>query len=135
MNLDLTVRKLPNSPMINLKLILLNTTEVQLASHTVGLCGSDIHFWSDGFIDKWIVREPVVLGHESSATVVKVGSLVTHLQVGDRVAVEPGIACLQCRVCKEGDYNLCPDVLFHGVAPLGGSLRRFYNQSAAFCHK
>ena len=86
-------------------------------------------------MDKWVVKEPVILGHESSATVVKVGTHVKHVKVGDRVAVEPGIACLNCQVCEEGNYNLCPDVQFFGVAPLGGSLRRRYNQRAAFCHK
>lgn len=74
-------------------------------------------------------------GHESSATVVKVGSHVKNLRAGDRVSVEPGIGCLSCTVCKNGFYNLCPDVLFHGVPPTGGSLRRYYNHSSAFCHK
>ncbi|CAG2170924.1 unnamed protein product [Oppiella nova] len=101
----------------------------------VGICGSDIHFWKDGGIDKWVVKNPIVLGHEGSATVIKVGAKVKNFKVGDRVAVEPGIACLNCQVCKDGNYNLCPDVMFYGVEPLGGALRRYYNQSAAFCHK
>lgn len=109
--------------------------EVQLASHTVGICGSDVHFWKDGKIDKWVINEPIVTGHESSATVVKVGSLVKNIKVGDRVSVEPGIGCMSCNVCKNGFYNLCEDVIFHGVPPTGGSLRRYYNHNSAFVHK
>lgn len=109
--------------------------EVQLASHTVGICGSDVHFWKDGKIDKWVINEPLVTGHESSATVIKVGSHVKNVQPGDRVSVEPGTGCMSCQVCKDGFYNLCPDVVFHGVPPTGGALRRFYNHSSAFVHK
>ncbi|CAG2106416.1 unnamed protein product [Medioppia subpectinata] len=109
--------------------------EVQLASNTVGICGSDVHFWKDGCIDKWVIESPLVTGHESSATVIKVGSHVKNLKVGDRVSVEPGVGCMACQVCKDGFYNLCPDVLFFGVPPTGGSLRRYYNHSSAFCHK
>ncbi|XP_054157943.1 sorbitol dehydrogenase-like [Oppia nitens] len=109
--------------------------EVQLASHTVGICGSDVHFWKDGKIDKWVINEPIVTGHESSATIVKVGSLVKNLKVGDRVSVEPGVGCMACQTCKDGFYNLCPDVTFHAVPPTGGALRRYYNHSSAFCHK
>jgi len=106
-----------------------------LASNTVGICGSDIHFWKDGRIDKWIIKNPVALGHESSATVIKIGSHVTNLKVGDRVSIEPGSACMSCKVCKDGYYNLCPDVLFQSVHPTGGSLRRYYNWNSTFCHK
>ncbi|CAG2181631.1 unnamed protein product, partial [Oppiella nova] len=87
-DLRLEVTELPGDPAPN---------EVQLASHTVGICGSDIHFWKDGGIDKWVVKNPIVLGHEGSATVIKVGAKVKNLKVGDRVAVEPGIACLNCQ--------------------------------------
>jgi len=109
--------------------------EFQLASNTVGICGSDVHFWKDGKIDKWVITEPLVTGHESAATVVKVGSNVKNLKVGDRVSVEPGTGCMACQVCKDGFYNLCPDIAFHAVPPTGGSLRRYYNHSSAFCHK
>ncbi|XP_054157010.1 sorbitol dehydrogenase-like [Oppia nitens] len=109
--------------------------EVQLDSKIVGVCGSDIHFWKDGGIDKFVVDRPTVLGHEASAVVVKVGSRVSNVRVGDRVAIEPGIACLNCQVCKDGNYNICPDVQFQGVPPLGGSLTRRFNLTAAFCHK
>lgn len=110
--------------------------EVQLATHTVGICGSDIHFWIDGRIDAWIIKSPLISGHESSATVIKLGANVKNLKVGDRVSVEPGVACLSCKLCKDGFYNLCADVIFQNVPPDGhGSLRRYYNHSAYFCHK
>jgi len=109
--------------------------EVQVASHTVGICGSDVHFWKDGRIDKWVITDPLVTGHESSATIVKVGSCVKNVKVGDRVVVEPGVGCMSCQTCKDGFYNLCADVTFHGVPPTGGALRRYYNHSSAFVHK
>lgn len=52
----------------------------------------------------------MVLGHESAGVIVAVGESVKHLKVGDRVAIEPGVACRMCVQCKKGRYNLCPDM-------------------------
>lgn len=52
----------------------------------------------------------MVLGHESAGVVVAIGEQVTRVQPGDRVAIEPGVTCLSCEMCKEGAYNLCPNV-------------------------
>ena len=90
---------------------------------------------ANGKCDDFVVTEPIILGHESSATVVGVGSGVTHLKVGDRVAVEPGVPCGQCEYCTGGRYNLCRKVEFQGCPPYGGSLRRVYNHRADFCLK
>ena len=54
---------------------------------------------------------------------------------GDRVAVEPGVPCRLCRFCKEGQYNLCPDMVFCATPPVHGNLTRYYTHAADFCFK
>ncbi|RUS80113.1 hypothetical protein EGW08_012112, partial [Elysia chlorotica] len=74
-------------------------------------------------------------GHEGAGTVVKIGSKVENLKVGDRVAIEPGVPCLRCRVCREGRYNLCPGMQFCATPPVHGNLSRLFRHPAAFCHR
>ncbi|GFY59373.1 sorbitol dehydrogenase [Trichonephila inaurata madagascariensis] len=109
--------------------------EVLIAIHTVGICGSDVHYWKNGAIGDFIVRDPMVLGHESSGTIVKVGTQVKHLNPGDRVCIEPGVPCRKCEFCKGGRYNLCPDVKFSATPPIDGSLCRYFCHDADFCFK
>lgn len=109
--------------------------EVILESHTVGICGSDIHFLTEGRIGPFVMKDPLILGHESSATVLKVGPGVKNLSVGDRVAVEPQIPCRVCESCKHGHYNACPDTKFFATPPYNGSLTRLYKHAADFCFK
>jgi len=109
--------------------------EVILESQTVGICGSDVHFLTEGRIGPFVMKDPLILGHESSATVVKVGPGVKHLKAGDRVAVEPQIPCRICDSCKHGYYNACPDTKFFATPPYGGSLTRLYKHAADFCFK
>ena len=68
--------------------------------NTVGICGSDVHFWTHGAIGSFIVREPMVLGHESSGIVAGIGPGVEGFKVGDRIAIEPGLPCKSCQICK-----------------------------------
>ena len=75
--------------------------EVLVKINHVGVCGSDLHFFEAGRIGNWIVDSDLVLGHESGGTVVEVGSKVEHLKVGDRVALEPGVFCGECEMCKK----------------------------------
>jgi L-iditol 2-dehydrogenase len=77
----------------------------------------------------------MVLGHESSGVVEEVGSAVTHLKKGDRITLEPGVPCRMCQHCKEGRYNLCPDVQFMATPPVDGSMVNYYIHSADFCYK
>jgi len=77
----------------------------------------------------------MVLGHESSGQVVAVGEKVTHLKPGDRVTMEPGVPCRSCHNCKNGRYNLCPDVVFMATPPYEGSLATFALHPADFCYK
>ena len=67
----------------SVKLEVVLITEVQISMHSVGICGSDVHYWKNGAIGDFIVKAPMVLGHESSGTVTKLGSGVTHLKVGE----------------------------------------------------
>ncbi|KIJ70059.1 hypothetical protein HYDPIDRAFT_142987 [Hydnomerulius pinastri MD-312] len=93
-----------------------------------GICGSDIHYLVHGKIGDYELKSgsDMVLGHESSGVISKVGSSVTHLKPGDRVAIEPGATCKTCDACKEGRYQLCPDVKFAATPPYDGTLGRFY---------
>jgi len=109
--------------------------QVLIRMQKVGICGSDVHYWTNGAIGDFVVRAPMILGHESSGIVDEVGEGVTHLQPGDRVAIEPGVPCRYCAFCKEGRYNLCPDIAFCATPPFDGSLARFYAHAADFCYK
>lgn len=79
-----------------------------------GICGSDLHYYHDGGIGDFPVREPMVLGHEMAGTVVGLGPGVEGPAVGTRVAIDPTAPCGVCRWCTGGSYHLCPDVRFAG---------------------
>lgn len=102
---------------------------------SVGICGSDVHYLVHGRIGDFILEKPMIIGHESSGIVHKVGASVKHLKVGDRVAIEPGVPCRYCPDCKQGKYNLCPDVQFCATPPVDGNLTRYYAHAADFCYK
>lgn len=109
--------------------------EVLLEMQSVGICGSDVHYWKRGCIGDFIVREPMVLGHESSGKILKVGPNVKNLKAGDRVTIEPGVPCRRCDFCKTGRYNLCADVVFLATPPVHGSIARYHTHAADFCFK
>ncbi|PLB49558.1 putative D-xylulose reductase A [Aspergillus steynii IBT 23096] len=100
-----------------------------------GICGSDVHYWEHGSIGQFVVKEPMVLGHESSGVISKVGSAVTTLKVGDHVAMEPGTPCRRCEPCKAGKYNLCENMAFAATPPYDGTLARYYVLPEDFCYK
>lgn len=109
--------------------------EVLVKLEYVGICGSDIHYYETGAIGDYVVEPPFVLGHEPGGTVVEVGENVRHLQVGDRVALEPGKTCGHCEFCREGRYNLCPDVQFFATPPVDGVFQEYVAHEAALCFK
>ena len=109
--------------------------EVLVKLEYVGICGSDMHYYEKGAIGDFVVEPPFVLGHEPSGTVVEVGCKVTHLKVGDRVALEPGKTCGHCRYCREGKYNLCPDVVFFATPPVDGVFQEYVAHEADLCFK
>lgn len=94
-----------------------------------------MHYWQHGGIGSFIVQEPMVLGHESAGTIVAVGSKVSRVQPGDRVALEPGYPCRRCPACLSGHYNLCPEMRFAATPPIDGTLTGFYTAPEDFCYK
>ena len=94
-----------------------------------------MHYWVEGRIGHFVVEKPMVLGHESAGIVEKVGDKVTSLKVGDRVAMEPGVPCRRCVRCKDGKYNLCPDMAFAATPPYDGTLARYYTLPEDYCYK
>lgn len=113
----------------------LGPNDVRIRIHTVGICGSDIHYYQHGRIGPFVVNEPMVLGHEASGTIVEVGEAVRHLHVGDRVAMEPGVPDMQSRATREGIYNLDPSVRFWATPPVHGCLTPYVVHPAAFTYK
>jgi len=109
--------------------------DVKIALHTVGICGSDVHYYTHGRIGPYVVRAPMVLGHEGAGTVVEVGSKVTSLKAGDRVCMEPGVPDLSSRAAKLGLYNVDPSVSFWATPPVHGVLAPFTVHPAAFTFK
>lgn len=82
-----------------------------------------------------VVRGDHILGHESAGDVLAVHPSVTHLKVGDRIAVEPNIICGECEPCLTGRYNGCEADRFLSTPPVDGLLRRYVNHPAVWCHK
>ncbi|KAK3299916.1 chaperonin 10-like protein [Chaetomium fimeti] len=109
--------------------------DVLVAINYTGICGSDVHYWQHGAIGHFVVKDPMVLGHESAGTVVEVGSAVKTLRKGDRIALEPGYPCRRCAPCLSGHYNLCPDMVFAATPPYHGTLTGFWTAPSDFCYK
>ena len=109
--------------------------DVKIALHTVGVCGSDVHYYTHGRIGPYVVNAPMVLGHEGAGTIVEVGAKVAGLKVGDRVCMEPGVPDLTSRASKLGLYNVDPAVSFWATPPVHGVLAPFTVHPAAFTFK
>ncbi|WP_111559251.1 NAD(P)-dependent alcohol dehydrogenase [Paracoccus sediminilitoris] len=110
-------------------------TDVRIQVHTVGVCGSDVHYYTHGKIGPFVVNEPMVLGHEASGVVIEVGSQVRHLKTGDRVCMEPGIPDPASRAAKLGIYNVDPAVTFWATPPVHGCLAPQVVHPAAYTYK
>jgi L-iditol 2-dehydrogenase len=100
----------------------------------VGICGSDVHYYEHGRIGDYVVRDPMIIGHESAGTVVDVGDGVDLNRVDELVALEPGVPCRSCTQCLRGHYNLCPRVVFFATPPVDGSISHYVTIDAAFAH-
>ncbi|KAG6551988.1 hypothetical protein Mapa_006294 [Marchantia paleacea] len=113
----------------------LGPNDVRVAIKAVGICGSDVHYLKHMRCGDFIVKEPMVIGHECAGIVEEVGSAVSHLEVGDRVALEPGISCGKCKLCKGGYYNLCCEMKFFATPPVHGSLANKVIHPGDLCFK
>ena len=110
----------------------LGPQDVRVRIRTVGVCGSDVHYYTHGKIGPFVVRAPMILGHEAAGVVEAVGSEVTGLAVGTRVCMEPGVPSPQSRATQQGLYNLDPAVRFWATPPVHGCLRPTVVHPAAF---
>jgi L-iditol 2-dehydrogenase len=101
----------------------------------VGICGSDVHYYEHGRIGNFIVKQPLILGHECAGEIVALGRKTKGLKIGDTVAMEPGVTCGRCEFCMEGRYNLCPDVAFMATPPVDGAFAEYVTHPAHLCFK
>ncbi|MEP7206069.1 MAG: L-idonate 5-dehydrogenase [Casimicrobiaceae bacterium] len=83
-----------------------------------GICGSDLHYFQEGKNGNFVIREPLIPGHEASGVVAAIGPGVTRVQPGDKVAVSPSHACGHCDYCREGREQLCTSMKFLGSASI-----------------
>lgn len=121
--------------MIRIDIPQIKDDEVLVKVKHVGVCGSDVHYYEHGRIGDFVVRKPIILGHEFAGEVVEIGSKVTHLKCGDSVTVEPGKPCGKCKFCMRGDYNLCPDMTFMATPPVDGCLSEYVAYPEHLCFK
>ncbi len=113
----------------------LGASDVRIGIDTVGICGSDVHYYTHGKIGPFVVNEPMVLGHEAAGVIIEVGSAVTNLRVGDSVCMEPGVPDMSSRASKLGMYNVDPSVVFWATPPVHGCLTAKVVHPAAFTYK
>ena len=113
----------------------LGSGDVRISIDTVGICGSDVHYYTHGKIGPFVVRKPMVLGHEAAGVVTERGADVTHLGVGDRGCMEPGIPNPASKASKLGVYNVDPDVQFWATPPVHGCLTPSVVHPAAFTYR
>ncbi len=109
-------------------------TDVLIRMEAVGVCGSDVHYYTTGRIGCQIVEFPHIVGHEGAGTVVEVGSAVTTIKPGDRIAIEPAVTCGECDQCKVGRTNTCRNIKFLACPnELSGCLSEFIVMPEASC--
>ena len=113
----------------------LGPRDVRIKLHTVGICGSDVHYYTHGKVGPFEVTEPMILGHEAAGTVIEVGPEVTNLSIGDRVCMEPGIPDATSKAARLGMYNIDPAVRFWATPPVHGVLRPTCVHPADFTFK
>ncbi|HSA96111.1 MAG TPA: alcohol dehydrogenase catalytic domain-containing protein [Acidobacteriota bacterium] len=88
--------------------------DVLVRVKTVGICGSDLHYFAEPVVGDTVMTYPVVLGHECAGVVEKIGPGVARVKPGDRVAVEPAASCGTCDQCRAGRFNTCRSISFLG---------------------
>jgi L-iditol 2-dehydrogenase len=108
--------------------------EVLVQVRSVGVCGSDVHYYQEGRIGDLVVTGQLILGHEVSGVVVDVGAEVPADRVGERVAIEPQRPCRRCRHCKTGRLNLCAEMEFYATPPIDGAFCDYVVCPADFAH-
>ena len=111
-----------------------NPDDVLIRIKSVGVCGSDIHYYSTGNIGSQVVHFPFTLGHEGAGVIEKAGNAVKKLKPGDRVAIDPAMPCYNCDQCKTGRYHTCRNLKFLGCPGQSeGCLSEFIVMPSASC--
>jgi L-iditol 2-dehydrogenase len=108
--------------------------DVLIRVSSVGVCGSDTHYYRHGRIGSFVVEAPLVLGHEAAGTIVGVGESVDPSRIGQRVSIEPQRPDPESAETRRGDYNLCPHMRFFGTPPVDGALCDYVTIGATFAH-
>ncbi len=108
--------------------------EVLVRVTAVGVCGSDVHFFTDGHLGDWVVEEPLVLGHESGGTIVAVGADVDPARIGERVSIEPQHPSTTSAETLRGEYNLDPHMEFYAVPGTDGAFQEYVTIQSHFAH-
>ena len=109
--------------------------DVKIHIKACGICGSDIHYYVHGAIGDFVVKEPMILGHEAAGIVIEKGDKVKNVDIGDLVCMEPGIPSPFSPEVLSGNYNLDPAVVFWATPPIHGCLRETVVHPAQFCFK
>ena len=109
--------------------------DVLIRVSSVGVCGSDTHYYRHGRIGSFVVDAPLVLGHEAAGTIVGVGESVDPSRIGQRVSIEPQRPDPDSAETRRGDYNLCPHMQFFGTPPIDGALCDYVTIGAEFAHR
>jgi len=104
--------------------------EVQVRVAAVGVCGSDLHSYSEGAVGDSPCVYPMVLGHEPAGVIVKTGAGVTGWSPGDRAALEPALYCYHCEFCRSGRHNVCANLRFMSNPEEPGFFREYLNLPA-----
>jgi L-idonate 5-dehydrogenase len=112
----------------------LGPDQVRVRFGAGGICGSDLHYYFEGRVGDFALREPLILGHEVAGDVIEIGPAVACVQPGDRVAVNPSRPCWQCRACQEGRTNLCTRMSFYGSAAVFPHVQGAF-QEQLLCHE
>jgi L-iditol 2-dehydrogenase len=112
----------------------LDDDQVLVKVASVGVCGSDVHYYQHGKIGPYVVDHPLILGHELSGTITAVGKNVRAERIGSRVSVEPQRPCRVCKECKAGRYNLCPEIEFYATPPIQGGFCEYVTIQSDFAY-
>ncbi|MGV0642097.1 NAD(P)-dependent alcohol dehydrogenase [Mycolicibacterium sp. XJ879] len=108
--------------------------DVLVRVSSVGVCGSDTHYYRHGRIGDFVMEAPLVLGHEAAGTIVAVGESVDPSRIGQRVSIEPQRPDPDTEETRRGDYNLCPHMRFYATPPVDGALCDYVTIGAEFAH-
>ena len=109
--------------------------DVLIRVSSVGVCGSDTHYYRHGRVGSFVVRQPLVLGHEAAGTIVGVGQGIDSSRIGERVSIEPQRPDPDSDETRRGHYNLCPHMRFFATPPVDGALCDYVTIGAGYAHR